>query len=84
MNARKQQKYAPASASSVVGAPIVDIGKLNANELLRDAFQPKPPNKTYAHQIDQFKTWVDDAPGMHPTNEKHIRRDYVYNFFLLD
>ena len=84
MNTPKQPKHDPASASSVVVAPIVDIGKLSSNEILRDTFQPKPPNKTYVCKIKQFKQWVDDAPGLHPTNGKYITRDIVGNFFLLD
>ena len=84
MNVHKQQKHSPASSSSVVGAPIVDIGSLNANELLRDSFHPKLPNKTYVHKIKQFKKWVEDATGLHPTNGKHITRDIVDKFFLLD
>lgn len=84
MSNLKQQKHAPSSASNAALSAVIDIGKLNANELFRHTLKPKPPNKTNTLKIKQFKKWVDDAHGISPINGKCITRENVDKFYLID
>ena len=52
----------------------VNIGKLDANQFLKDSFQPKVPNNTCKHKIKLFCAWVDKAKGSTKPNGKFITR----------
>ena len=64
--------------------PPIDYSKMDANEMLKITFVPKEPNKNYVNRWKQFRKWVDNAHGMGRTNNRHVTRDNVDKFFLID
>ena len=65
-----------------VDCSAVNIGKLDADQLLKEKFQPKAPNSTYKHKSKLFCTWVDKENGLTKPNGKHTTRENVDIFFI--
>ena len=62
----------------------VNIRKLDANQFLKESFQPKVPNTTYKQKIKLFCAWVDKENGLTTPNGKYTTRDNVDKLFLLN
>ena len=63
---------------------LIDIRKLDANQLLKEKFKPKEPNAIYACKIKQFRKWFDNKNCIGPANGKHMTIENTDKYFLLD
>ena len=67
-------QQAIATTMTNVDCSTVNIGKIDADQLLKESFQLKVPHSTYKHKIKVFRAWVDEANGLTKKWKTHHER----------